>query len=149
MKKEPTCEIVCVAATARADGVQPPLPFAEIEAHLAHCARCRREIEQLETLSVLLSSRKRSPRAGDLWAGIESRLPAPALAAREAFAVSATFIILGVLLVACRLVEMIPERSPGWSFKIVPVLAAVAAFVYLRENPFRINAELGLEGERQ
>jgi len=148
MKKELTCEIVCVAATARGDGVQPPLSPAEIEAHLRHCAHCRREIEQLDTLSALLSSQKRSLHAGDLWAGIESRLPAPALAAREAFPVSATFIILGVLLVAWRLVEMIPDRAPGWSFKIVPVLAAVAAFVYLRENPFKINAELRLEGER-
>ena len=146
MKKEVICETVCVAAMANADDVQPPLPLFEIEAHLARCADCRREVAQLETLSGLLSSRKRSLRPEDLWAGIENRLTAPATA-REAFAVSATFILLGLLLVACRLVEMIPERAPGWSFKIVPLLAAVAAFVYLRENPFRINAELRLKGE--
>jgi hypothetical protein len=44
---------------------------------------------------------------------------------------------------------MVPDRSPGWSFKLVPLLLAVAAFVYLRENPFKINAELRLEGEGQ
>lgn len=146
MKKEVTCETVCMAAMANADGVQPPLPLAEIETHLAHCADCRREIEQLETLSGLLSSRKRSPPPGDLWAGIENRLTALA-AGRAPFAVSATFILLGLLLVVYRLVEMIPDRAPGWLFKIVPLLAAVTAFVYLRENPFKINAELRLEGE--
>ncbi|HEY9405591.1 MAG TPA: zf-HC2 domain-containing protein, partial [Pyrinomonadaceae bacterium] len=130
MNKEVTCETVCVAAMANADGVQPPLPLAEIEAHLAHCAGCRREVEQLETLSGLLGSRKRSLRPEDLWAGIENRLTAFA-AAREPFAVSATFVLLGLLLVAYRLVEMIPERALGWSFKLVPLLAAVAAFVYL------------------
>lgn len=136
----------------RADGVQPPLPPAEIEAHLAHCADCRREIAQLETLSGLLGSRKRSLRPENLWAGIENHLPAPAAAAaaaREEFPASRPFILLGLLLVAYRLVEMIPDRSsgPGWSFKLVPLLLAVAAFVYLRENPFKINAELRLEGE--
>lgn len=146
MKREVTCEMVCVAAMARADGAQPPLSPAEIDAHLPLCAECRREIEQLETLSGLLNSHRRSLRAEELWAGIESRLPAPA-AARERFAASPAFVLLGLSLVAYRLFEMIPDRSPGWSFKIVPVLAAVAAFVYLRENPFKINAELRLEGE--
>lgn len=146
MKREVTCELVCVAAMARADGVQPTLSPAEIEAHLSHCADCRSEVEQLETLSGLLNSHKRSLRPEELWAGIENRLPAPA-AARARFAASATFLLLGLSLVAYRLFEMIPDRSPGWSFKLVPVLAAVAAFVYLRENPFKINAELRLEGE--
>ena len=149
MKKEVTCENVCVAAMARADGAQTvALPPAEIEAHLAHCADCRREIAQLEAVSTLLGAqkRRRSLRSENLWAEIENRLPAPA-AAREKFPVSHLFILLGLSLVTYRLVEMIPDRSPGWSFKLVPLLLAVAGFVYLRENPFKINAELSLEGE--
>lgn len=147
MKKVINCETVCVAAMARVDGVQPPMSSHEIEAHLAHCADCRREIEQLENLSRLLSSRKRSLRSENLWAGIENRLPAPA-SARETRPLSPSFILLGLLLVVYRLVEMIPDRGgPGRAFKLVPVLLAVAAFVYLRENPFKINAELRLEGE--
>ena len=146
MKREVTCEIVCVAAMARADGAQTPLSPAEIEAHLSHCADCRRETEQLETLSGLLNSHQRSLHAEELWAAIEERLPAPA-APRVRFAASATFILLALSLVAYRLFEMVPDQNPGWPFKIVPVLAAVAAFVYLRENPFKINAELRLEGE--
>ena len=148
MKKEATCEIVCAAAMASADGVQPPLSPVEIEVHLAGCAGCRRETEQLETLSGLLSSRKRLLHSEDLWAGIEKHLPAP-VAARETFPVSRTFILLGLSLVAYRLVELIPERSPGWTLKLLPLLLVVAVFVYLRENPFQINAGLSLEGERQ
>ena len=148
MKKEIACETVCVSAMARADGVQPPLSVAEIEGHLAHCADCRREVEQLEALSGLLDSRARSARPVDLWAGIENCLRTPA-AARESFPGSSAFILLGLSLIAYRLAELIPDRSPGWSFKLVPVLLAVAAFAYLRENPFKINAELRLEGEGQ
>jgi predicted anti-sigma-YlaC factor YlaD len=147
MKKEVTCEIICVAAMARADGAQTSLPPAEIEAHLAYCAHCRREIAQLEAVSILLDAQKRrSLHSENLWAGIENRLPAPA-AARKEFPASRPFILLGLLLVAYRLVEMVPDRSPGGSFNLVPLLLAVAAFVYLRENPFKINAELRLEGE--
>ena len=147
MKKEVTCETICVAAMAKADRAQTALPPAEIEAHLAQCADCRREIEQLETLSRLLNVQKRSVHSENLWAAIENRLPAPATAAREKFPVSLPFILLGLLLIAYRLFEMIPDRSPGWSFKLVPVLLAITAFIYLRENPFKINAELRLEGE--
>jgi len=33
----------------------------------------------------------------------------------------------------------------GLAFKIVPLIFVVALFVFLKENPFKINAELGLE----
>ena len=149
MKKEVTCENVCMAAMARADGAQTAaLPPAEIKAHLAHCAHCRREMAQLEAVSTLLNAqkRRRSLHSENLWAEIQNRLPVPA-AAREKLPVSHPLILLGLSLVAYRLVELFPDRSPGWWFKLVPLLLAVAAFVYLRENPFKINAELRLEGE--
>jgi len=147
MKKEVTCENVCMAAMARADSAQTAaLPPAEIEAHLARCAHCRREMAQLEAVSTLLDAQERSLHSENLWAEIENRLPAPAVA-REKLPVSHPLILLGLSLVAYRLVELFPDRSPGWWFKLVPLLLAVAAFVYLRENPFKINAELRLEGE--
>jgi hypothetical protein len=56
-------------------------------------------------------------------------------------------VFLGVLLLGYRLAEMIPDRDFGLVFKLVPVLLVIAAFSYLRENPFKINTELRLEGE--
>ncbi|CAN5768081.1 hypothetical protein BH20ACI3_BH20ACI3_22280 [soil metagenome] len=41
---------------------------------------------------------------------------------------------------------MIPDRHLGLLFKLVPILLVIAAFSYLRENPFKINFELTLEG---
>jgi hypothetical protein len=42
---------------------------------------------------------------------------------------------------------MVPDRDFGFLFKLLPVLLVIAAFSYLRENPFKINTELRLEGE--
>jgi hypothetical protein len=55
--------------------------------------------------------------------------------------------LLGGLLLGYRIVEMLPDRHFGVLFKLVPVLFVLAAFTYLRENPFKIDSELRLEGE--
>ncbi|HET9788703.1 MAG TPA: hypothetical protein VFP47_16305, partial [Pyrinomonadaceae bacterium] len=57
------------------------------------------------------------------------------------------FIFLGALLLGYRLVELIPDRSFSFLYKFLPVLFVIAAFSYLRENPFKINSEITLEGE--
>jgi hypothetical protein len=49
-------------------------------------------------------------------------------------------------LVGYKLVEMIPDRGFGLLFKLVPIIFVVAAFGYLKVNPFKINTELTLEG---
>jgi hypothetical protein len=54
---------------------------------------------------------------------------------------------LGALLLGYRLLELLPDRDFSFLFKFVPVLLVIAAFGYLKENPFKINAELSLEGE--
>jgi len=42
---------------------------------------------------------------------------------------------------------MIPDRDFGLLFKLLPVVLVIAAFTYLKENPFKIHSELSLEGE--
>jgi hypothetical protein len=58
-----------------------------------------------------------------------------------------TFVLLTVLLPAYRLVEIVPRVEIGTVFKLIPVLLIIGVFCYLRENPFKINALLTLEGE--
>jgi len=55
-------------------------------------------------------------------------------------------VILGLLLLGYCLLEIVPNRHLGLLFKLVPILLVIAAFSYLRENPFRINTQLTLEG---
>jgi hypothetical protein len=134
-----------MAAMAIADGYQPELSPEQIGMHLESCADCRREIEQLQELSSLLDTQERRQRTENLWQMIEARLVVARSTSTSA--VLPSFIFLGALLLGYRLVELISDRDFSFLFKFVPVLLVIAAFSYLRENPFKINYELSLEGE--
>lgn len=140
------CENVCMAAMTMEDGYATGLSTDQIEAHLADCANCRREVQQLRSLHSLLDSQKRRQRTENVWKQIERRLP-DALPAQSTSQSWYPFMFLGLLLLGYRLLEMLPDRNLDVLFKLVPVLFAIAAFSYLRENPFKINSELRLEGE--
>ncbi len=139
------CEIACMAAMAMEEGGVSELSADQIEAHLADCLACRRELRQLRTVANLLDGQKRKQRTENVWEHVEPRLP-DALPARSSSRVWRAFVVLGLLLLGYRLVEMIPDRHLGLLFKLVPILLVIAAFSYLRENPFKINSELTLEG---
>jgi hypothetical protein len=40
---------------------------------------------------------------------------------------------------------MLPAQDLGLAFKFVPLVLIVVLFVFLKENPFKINGELILE----
>jgi predicted anti-sigma-YlaC factor YlaD len=138
------CESVCMAAMAMADGYESEVSSEQIEAHLSDCPDCRRELGQLRTLASLLVGQKRRQRAEHIWTDIEGYLPDVALA-QNASRTWRPLALLCLLLLGYKLVEMIPERDLGLLFKLVPVLFIVAAFGYLKENPFKLNAALRLE----
>lgn len=142
---ELNCESVTMAAMAIADGYQPELSSEQIGTHLVSCGDCRRELGQLQELSSLLDSQERRLPTENLWQNIERRLPS--VTRTSTSRVSAAFMFLGALLLGYRLLELIPDRDFSFLFKFVPLLLVIAAFGYLRENPFKINSELSLEGE--
>jgi predicted anti-sigma-YlaC factor YlaD len=135
-----------MAAMAIADGYQADLSPVEIEAHTTNCVDCRQEIGQLRSLSRLLDTQKRKLQFANTWAALEGRLPAGS-AEQNSTPQRYMFLVLGAMLLGYRLVELIPNRDLIWLFKLSPIILVVAAFIYLRENPFKINAELRFEGE--
>lgn len=150
--RTPDCENVCMAAMALADGYQSEWSSSQIEAHLELCSECRREVEDLRALSTLLDAQARRHHTEDVWKRVEPQLSAERLLAsatpeRTVSKSRGPFMLLGVLLVGYRIVEMVPDRNLGFLFKLIPVLLVMAAFIYLRENPFKIDTELRLEGE--
>ena len=142
---ELNCESVCMAAMAMADGF-PSAMSDLIETHLRNCSECRREVGQQRALSELLGAQRRPPQDANIWTSIEWRLP-DAREVRKRSLSWYPFIPLGVLLLGYRLIEMVPDRDLSPLFKFVPILFIIAAFGYLKENPFKINAALTLEGE--
>jgi predicted anti-sigma-YlaC factor YlaD len=143
--RELNCESVRMAAMANADGYATLSPD-EIEAHTKNCPDCRMEIAQLRTLSSLLDTQKRQQHVVDSWASVAARLPV-VRPEESAETQRHLFLLLGLLLLSYRLFEIVPDRDLDWLFKFLPIILVVAVFSYLRENPFKINAELRLEGE--
>ena len=149
---ELNCENVCLAVMATIDGVRSPLPAEVIENHLLSCPGCRAEVKELKELAGLLAAQERRQHVADVWPLISERLDdladsGPLKASKASAAAARAFVILGVLLLSYKFAEMIPEANLGLLFKLVPVLLVIAVFSYLKENPFKINASLRLEGE--
>jgi len=139
------CEETLFSVMAETDGETPLLSKEQTARHLDGCGHCRTEIERQKETVILLQGQKRFASEIDLWSGIEKRIvdkPANKSVARRYF-----FVLLGAILVAYKLLEMIPARDSGFLFKLAPLIFIAALFYFFRENPFKINTELKLEGE--
>lgn len=136
MNKE-NCEEILMAQMAVFDGEAGEFSTEELNAHLEKCEGCRRESEAIQSTFAVLRRQERRVSDADLWPAIEPRLKAKTN--RQ------PFVVLAAFLVAYKLAEMLPANDPGFAFKIVPLVFVAALFVFLKENPFKINTELILE----
>ncbi len=140
------CEETILSAMAEMDGESPLLSAEQTKRHLNGCERCQAEIEgQAITVNLLQKQKRRNDAVAlNLWFEIEKRIDEKAVS--EPVGQRQFFLLLGAILVAYKLLEMLPVRDFGFSFKLVPVIFTVALFYLLKENPFKINTELKLEG---
>lgn len=144
--KELNCETVLMAAMAAADGHPTTMESGQVEAHLAVCDDCRSELESLGGLVKLLDSQKRRQSDDDVWSALEPRLVVHAerLPADDNIRM---WVPIGLILLSYKLFEQIPDRHLALVYKLLPLLLVTAVFVYLKQNPFKINTQLKLEGE--
>jgi predicted anti-sigma-YlaC factor YlaD len=138
--KETNCDDILMAVMAAADGEGPGIAAEKIDAHIAGCESCRGEIEQAEAMAGMLQNYARSEEKADLWPVIEGQITP--FKGDVAWSNWQVFTALTIALAAYKLIEMVPKNDPGYLLKIVPLLAAGALFIFLRENPFKINTEL-------
>lgn len=135
---EINCENALMAKMAEIDGEETNFFSERMNLHLATCENCRREIEEMQFADNLLKRQTRRETNADLWSAIETRIGVQ----NDSRIGWKPFVLLGVILVAYKLLEMLPEDDFGLAFKLVPLAFIVALFVFLKENPFKINAEL-------
>ena len=137
--KELSCYSVLRTQMAVAEGEKPEPEWSrdQLVAHIEACANCQHELEQLQALDQMLAAQTLSEPRVNLWPSIENRI-----GRRIGWQ---PFALIGLLLVIYKLLEMIPAREPGMAFKLVPLVIVALLFVFIRENPFRINTELVLE----
>ena len=136
MNKE-NCEEILMRLMAVFDGEETDFSPERLNAHLSVCAECRGDIDRLRNTFAALENQSRRSENVDLWSKIEPRLEKKMSWQPLAF--------LGVFLVGCKLAEMLPETDPGFVFKFAPLVLVVVLFAILKENPFKINTETGLE----
>lgn len=127
-----------MAWMAESDGEKPMLAGQQVNSHIKSCGKCRQEIEEMLRVDSLLKSQGRHQHEANLWPAVEKRLGAR-IVPRIGWA---PFGFFGAIFIAYKLLEMLPEQAPGMAFKLVPLILIVGLFVVIKENPFRINAEL-------
>jgi hypothetical protein len=132
---------------AIADGEKPQLQIEQIKTHCVNCANCRLEIEHVSAILGSLDFQTRLRPQENIWPLVERHLNRTP--ARKAQLGARGLLLLGSLLFAYKIILMIPERDLGLWVRLIPVLLVIIVFTYVKENPFKINAELKLEGETQ
>ena len=144
--EEANCENVRIASMAQADGASTGLSLDQVEAHLATCAACRQEVTEMRAITGLLDMAERSTRYEQVWPLIEKRLDGLTPESKR-LGDWRPFLVLGLLLAGYRIILAMTDQDLGFSFKLVPVALLIAVFLYLKENPFRVNSNLRLQGE--
>jgi len=142
--KSDECEETILSAMAEMDGETRLLSSEQTARHLSRCEQCRMEIGRQKVAVNLLQKQKRRTGAADLWFEIEKRIDGKSVS--EQIAPRHFFLLLGSILVIYKLLEMIPARDLGFLFKFVPVIFIAGLFYFFKENPFKINTGLKLEG---
>ncbi len=126
-------EEVQMAAMAVADGESVALD----EKHLQGCAQCRAVVEGMLADHAVIARATRVEHVLDSWPAIRCQLKTRRW----------PFLMLGLLLMAFKLVEFVPERQWSELIQVIPVAIGFFAFRALKDNPFHINTNLVLEGE--
>ncbi len=145
MNKE-YCEKVRISIMAILDGERPLLSELQIKEHIESCADCRLELEQREYATDLLDGQKRRPYDIDVWSGIEPVIEQSAILPKHSLQLW-LFAALGLILIACRIIEVLPAFTPGVIFKLMSLVIVFVFFVLLGQNPFAINQNLILKGD--
>jgi hypothetical protein len=136
---ETNCENILMAKMAEFDGEETQVSAEMMNSHFAVCENCQSEIEQLRNVGDLFKEQTRRKINPNLWAAIENKI-----VKKKSFGFK-PFIFLGVFLIVYKFGTMLSDIDFGFAFKLVPLIFIVALFVFIKENPFKINTELTLE----
>lgn len=137
----PDCETALMARMAALDGEGAELSTEQIEQHFASCEACRSELQQMSDVSESLGRFERQVDDVDLWPGVRGRIGSERVQRFTWW----PFVLVGCVLLVYKLIEMLPAQGPGLLLNLVPIAGLVVLFALLKENPFKINAELTVE----
>jgi predicted anti-sigma-YlaC factor YlaD len=143
MSKE-FCEKVRISAMTILDGEEPILSVNEVNEHIEHCADCRHELEQQKQVDAILHGQNRRTFAENVWPTIAARIERSAKPNRLSELL--LFVLLGIFLLAYKIIEVLPGITPSVTIKLVPLAIVFVFFRVLKQNPLEIRPNLRLEG---
>ncbi len=138
---ETNCEKFLMAKMAELDGEKKEISAEAINAHFENCEKCFAEFEQIRGADVLLKRQARRETDADLWSAIEEKISAKNAASFP----WKLFVALAAILLGYKFFQVFSERSLVLIVNFAALVFVAALFVFLKENPFKINAELDLE----
>ena len=140
------CEAVRLSAMALRDDETPSLSRDRIEEHIRACPACRQALEAQDAAFQLLAGQSRRPLTETVWPAVARHL-AKSSADAPTKPAWRSLLLLGSLLLAYKVLGMLPGVTLPWAAKLIPLVLAAATFWWLRENPFRIHSRLVAEGD--
>lgn len=136
---ETNCENILMAKMAELEGEKTEISAENVNLHFSICENCRNEFAQMQNIGDLFKAQTRHEANPNLWSAIDEQIT-------EKKSLSAKpFVFLGIFLLVYRLLELLSEGGFSLAIKMIPVIFIIALFVFIKENPFKINTELILE----
>jgi len=140
------CEKIRISAMAILDGEEPKLSTEKINEHLQSCADCRHELEQQKQIVNLLGEQKRRSFTEDVCSRIAAAIR-ESEAKRYAGQRLWPFVVLGLILLTYKIIEVLPGVTAGLFIKSMPLVVIIVFFSLLKQNPFKLNQNLRLQGD--
>jgi hypothetical protein len=140
------CEKVRISAMAIVDGEAGELSKKQVDEHLEVCGVCREELGIQEQAIGLLEGQTRRPFTEDVSCAIAAAIGGYEGKPERGRDLRA-FVLLGVILLGYRIVEVLPNFTPGLVIKLLPLVPVFVFFGFIRHNPFEINQNLRLQGD--
>lgn len=135
--KSLSCEEALIILMAEADG-EAVEHSHDATIHVGQCESCQSELSGIRDVDSRMVLMSRAAREADLWPAIETLVIKKQISWLP-------FIALAASLIAYKCADFLIENDPGFVFKLIPVAVVALIFFLIKENPFRINAELSLE----
>jgi len=134
------CEEALMLKMAELDGERNDISIEAVDAHVLDCESCRSDLEGLFAVNETFDRNIRVKHEINAWPAVQQ-----VIATQRREVGWRTFAVLGLALVTFKVVTLSMENDPGWLIGLVPVFLAAVLFAVMKENPFKVNADLLLE----
>jgi predicted anti-sigma-YlaC factor YlaD len=146
MMSKKYCEKVRLSAMAILDGEASSLSEKVIDEHLKSCANCRHELEQQKEVIGSLDKQSRQFLTEDIYSRIVATIEESGAKLKGKQGLC-PFMMLGLILLSHKIIEVLPGFTSGLVMKLIPVVLVFVFFGLLKQNPFKVNQNLKLEGD--